>query len=88
MDHSEGRNRIPPQLRESKTHSAPETYSIIGAAMAVHRELGPGFLENVYQAALEREFSALGIAYERAKEIPIYYRGLPLDTIYRADFVL
>jgi len=80
-------NQIPSHLRESTTEKDPETYAIIGAAMAVHRELGPGFLENVYQAALERELQALGIPYEREKDLPIHYRGSPLDTNYRADFI-
>lgn len=64
-----------------------QTYSIIGAAMAVHRELGCGFLEAVYQEALEHEFQILQIPYEREKELPIVYRGNPLRTFYKADFV-
>lgn len=65
----------------------PETYTIIGAAMAVHSELGHGFLEPVYQEALEREFVALDIPYERECTFPISYRGKALNTTYRADFV-
>ena len=65
----------------------PETYAIIGAAMAVHGELGHGFLEPVYQAALEQEFLAQGIPFRREAEIPVLYRGTPLDVSYRADFV-
>jgi GxxExxY protein len=80
-------NQIPHHLRESNEKQDPETYAIIGAAMAVHRELGSGFLENVYQAALERELIALGIPHEREKETPIFYRGQALDTNYRADFI-
>lgn len=64
-----------------------ETYVIIGAAMAVHRELGWGFLEAVYQEALEREFRLQNIPYEREKEIPVYYRGERLKASYRTDFV-
>ncbi len=63
------------------------TYSIIGAAMAVHRELGNGFLEAVYQEALELEFRHAGIPYLREVELPILYRGQLLTTGYRADFL-
>ena len=50
------------------------TGKIIGAAIAVHKELGPGFLENIYEHALCVEFDALGIPYERQKVINIVYR--------------
>ena len=64
-----------------------ETYAIIGAAMTVHKKLGCGFLEAVYQEALEREFQYLNIPYEREKRLPINYRGKVLKTYYQADFV-
>ncbi len=65
----------------------PQTHAIIGAAMAVHSELGHGFLEAVYQEAFERELQIKGIPYEREKEMRIDYRGQPLKANYRADFV-
>jgi len=82
-------SRSQPQISQMNADSQrdPETYSIIGAAMAVHAELGHGFLEPVYQEALEREFVARGIPYEREHPFPIYYRGALLNITYRADFV-
>ena len=65
----------------------PETYAIIGAAMAVHGELGHGFLEPVYQAALEQEFRSQKIPFRREVDIPVSYKGESLDVSYRADFV-
>jgi GxxExxY protein len=67
--------------------SDPDTYAIIGAVMAVHRELGCGFLEAVYQDALEAEFGLPGISYIREFELPIMYKGQTLDSFYHADFV-
>ena len=64
-----------------------QTFAIIGAAMAVHRELGHGFLEAVYQEALAVEFAHQDIAYGREVELPILYRGQTLATAYRTDFV-
>ncbi|MDY0213392.1 MAG: GxxExxY protein [Desulfuromonadaceae bacterium] len=64
-----------------------ETYTIIGAAMMVHTELGSGFLEIVYQEALEKEFQRLNIPYSREVKLPVYYRGEQLNSYYQADFV-
>ena len=64
-----------------------EAYDIIGAAMAVHRELGSGFLEAVYQEALEIEFKLRDIPYEREKRLNIEYKTQTLKKYYNADFV-
>jgi len=65
----------------------PRTYAIIGAAMEVHRELGCGFLEPVYQEAMELELTARDISFRRQVELTINYKGQILRNIYRADFV-
>ena len=64
-----------------------ESYAINGAALQVYKTLGIGFLEAVYQEALEIEFRKLGIPYEREKEITIEYDGVELKQKYKADFV-
>jgi GxxExxY protein len=63
------------------------TYQIIGAAMEVHRELGCGFLEAVYQEALEREFEARALPYRSQPLIQISYKGRVLSKTYQADFI-
>ncbi|MBR5684766.1 MAG: GxxExxY protein [Muribaculaceae bacterium] len=64
-----------------------ESYKIIGCMMNVHRELGCGFLEKVYQEALELEFIAAGIPYQREVSLTIQYKGHSLKQEYIADFV-
>lgn len=64
------------------------TDKIIGAAIDVHRALGPGLLESTYELCLCREFSLRGIAFERQKPIPVEYKGAKLDCGYRADLIV
>ena len=64
-----------------------ESYAIIGAAMHVYNCLGHGFLEAVYQEALEIEFKRRGIPYAREQELKIVYDGVELKQKYKADFV-
>jgi GxxExxY protein len=68
-------------------YKSEDSYAIIGAAMRVYNVLGTGFLEAVYQEALEFEFQERGIPYEREKEITINYDGHELQQTYKADFV-
>lgn len=68
-------------------YHASESYKINGAAMKVYNTLGHGFLEAVYQEALEIEFKKQNIPYEREKELTIFYEGKPLEKHYYADFV-
>lgn len=63
------------------------TYRIIGCAMTVHRTLGPGFQEVIYQRALAMEMARAGIDFGREVEQPIYYRGVEIGS-RRADFIV
>ena len=64
------------------------TERIIGAAIKVHRTLGPGFLEAVYQAALAYELKKAGILFEKEKSLPVVYEEIFLDTGFRCDFLV
>ena len=64
-----------------------KSYAIIGACMEVHKVLGAGFLEKVYQDALEVEFKRRNIPYEREKMFKIIYKGVELQHVFQSDFV-
>ena len=64
-----------------------EAYAIVGAAMEVSSELGAGFLEAVYQEALEIEFSTRGIPFSSQPQIEIQYKGISLTKTYIPDFL-
>lgn len=64
-----------------------ESAQIYGAIFEVHKRLGPGLLEKVYQEALALELQYRNIPFEREKQFDIYYRNKKLDTYYVADFV-
>ncbi len=64
------------------------TEKIIGAAIEVHRHLGPGLLESTYERCLAREFEFRKIAFERQKACPLTYKGLLIEEGYRIDFII
>ena len=64
-----------------------ESFAIIGACMKVHRTLGAGFLEAVYEEALEREFQNMKIPFKRQVKLDLYYGNQKLTKQYRADFI-
>jgi GxxExxY protein len=61
---------------------------IIGAAIEVHKKLGPGLLESVYEECVCHELSLRGISFERQKPLPVVYKGKKLDCGYRLDIVI
>jgi len=65
----------------------PQTYAVLGAAMEVHRQLGPGFLEAVYQEALGYEFLDHNIPFKREICLPVRYKDPLLVASYKADFI-
>ena len=64
------------------------THQIIGAAIEVHRLLGPGLLESDYEECLCHELHSRGISFERQKPIPVVYKGFKLDCGYRMDLLV
>ncbi len=64
-----------------------ESFKIIGACMKVHRSLGAGFLEAVYEEALEKEFQIQNIPFKKQVKLELFYENQKLKKQYRADFV-
>ena len=64
------------------------TREIIGAAISVHEELGPGLMESAYEACMVHELTHRGLRVERQKPLPVVYRGLALECGYRLDLLV
>lgn len=64
------------------------TYKIIGAAIEVHKDLGPGLLESVYQKCLKQEFFLRELRYSSELLVPVQYKGVEMDTELRCDFLV
>jgi GxxExxY protein len=74
--------------REDEEQRDPRTTPIIGAAIAVHRVLGPGLLESTYEQCLCHELYLRGLTFERQVDLPVPYKGLLLDCGYKMDLVV
>jgi GxxExxY protein len=64
------------------------THAIIGAAIEVHKELGPGLMESAYEECLCYELSQIGLAFQRQLPLPVQYKKVKLDCAYRLDIVV
>jgi GxxExxY protein len=87
--HHKGVRSIPPiALRDTGDSADGLSYHIVGAALEVHKQLGPGLLESAYEACLGRELTLRGIPYEQQLALPVGYQGISLDCGYRLDLVV
>jgi GxxExxY protein len=78
----------PPRHREGEDPRDPRTSSIIGAAIEVHRHLGPGLLESSYEECPCHELHLRGMEFRRQVDLPVIYKGLSLDCGYRIDLIV
>lgn len=74
--------------RDTEAQRDPLTEKVIGAAIEVHRALGAGLLESVYEECLCRELSLIELRFQRQVELPVVYKGLRLDAGFRIDLVI
>jgi GxxExxY protein len=72
-------------IRVTKEHIDALTYEIIGAAIDVHKHLGPGLLESVYQACMDEELKYRGVPIKSQMIIPITYRDITVEALLKAD---
>ncbi|MEW6095631.1 MAG: GxxExxY protein [bacterium] len=75
-------------MKEEKIVYKELSYKIVGIAMEVHRELGCGFLESVYDEAFGIELERSSLSFEYQKELPIFYKGKKLEKQFRADYLI
>lgn len=77
-----------PFPEQSKALANELSRQIIGAAIEVHRELGPGLLESAYEACLCHELALRGTPFERQVPLPVLYKGVKIDCAYRLDILV
>jgi GxxExxY protein len=73
---------------DTSDHVTQITERIIGSAINVHRELGPGLLESAYQACLEYDLAKEGVSFQRQVALPLTYQGIRVECGYRADLLV
>lgn len=76
------------QRQRESEEKDPRTSPIIGAAIEVHRQLGPGLLESAYEECLCHELHLRGMTFERQVDLPVLYKGVQLDCGYKMDLVV
>jgi len=72
----------------SKKYLEELTYKVIGCAIEVHKKVGPGLIESVYEKCLCREFEMRGIHYQKQLWVPLHYKGLEINTELRLDLLV
>lgn len=73
-------------MKLSKSRIKQLIYQVTGAAIEVHREMGPGLLESVYQRCMAQELMIRGIAFSEEMQVPVNYKGLEIEAQLRCDF--
>jgi GxxExxY protein len=84
MIHHEGTKHT----KDTKVRAMVVSHAVVGAAIEVHRHLGAGLLESVYEAALCRELNLRGLTTERQVQVPLEYKSLPLELSVRLDLLV
>ena len=75
-------------MKLTKNYIKDLTYKINGAAIEVHKEIGPGLLENIYHRCMIRELEFRGIEFESELKVPLYFKGVNLETELRCDLLI
>ena len=75
-------------MKLTKSYLKDLTYKINGAAIEVHKEIGSGLLESVYHKCMMRELEFRGIEFESELKVPLYYKGIDLETEFRCDLLI
>jgi len=74
--------------KDTKVKAMGVSHTVVGAAIEVHKLLGPGLLESIYEAALDRELRLQGLWVDRQVSVPLLYKGCPLDLRARLDLIV